>query len=40
MGASAVNFEAGNIGVFQSLLAKPDVNGRVDIPMTRRDLYA
>ncbi len=39
MAASAVNFEAGNIAVFQSLLAKPDVNGRVDIPMTRRDLY-
>lgn len=39
MAASAVNFDAGNIAVFQSLLAKPDVNGRVDIPMTRRDLY-
>ena len=40
MAASAVNFEAGNIAVFQSLLAKPDIEGRVDIPMTRRDLYA
>ena len=39
MAASAVNFEAANIAVFQSLLAKPDVNGAVDIPMTRRDLY-
>ncbi len=39
MAASAVNFEAGNIAVFQSLLAKPDVNGHVAIPMTRRDLY-
>ncbi len=39
MAASAVNFEAGNIAVFQSLLAKPDIDGRVDIPMTRRDLY-
>jgi cyclopropane-fatty-acyl-phospholipid synthase len=39
MAASAVNFEAGNIAIFQSLLAKPDVEGRVDIPRTRRDLY-
>lgn len=39
MAASAVNFEAGNIGVFQSLLAKPDADGHVDIPMTRKDLY-
>jgi cyclopropane-fatty-acyl-phospholipid synthase len=39
MAASAVNFERGNIAVFQSLLAKPDADGRVDIPMTRRDLY-
>ncbi len=39
MAASAVNFEAGNIAVFQSLLGRPDVDGRVDIPKTRRDLY-
>lgn len=39
MAASAVNFEAGNIAVFQSLLAKPAIDGRVAIPMTRRDLY-
>ncbi len=40
MAASAVNFEAGNIAIFQSLLAKPDARGHVDLPMTRRDLYA
>lgn len=40
MAASAVNFEAGNIAIFQSLLAKPDIEGHVNIPATRRDLYA
>jgi cyclopropane-fatty-acyl-phospholipid synthase len=39
MAASAVSFEGGSIGVFQSLLARPDADGRVAIPATRRDLY-
>ena len=40
MAASAVSFEGGSIGIHQSLLAKPDSDGRVVIPPTRRDLYA
>ncbi|HTU70842.1 MAG TPA: cyclopropane-fatty-acyl-phospholipid synthase family protein [Candidatus Baltobacteraceae bacterium] len=39
MAASAVSFDAASIGVYQSLLARPDVSGRVTIPPTRRDLY-
>lgn len=37
---SAQGFNVGRIGVCQSLLAKPDAAGRVDLPRTRRDLYA
>lgn len=40
MAGSAVSFENGSIGLFQSLLARPDAGGRVTIPPTRRDLYA
>ncbi len=40
MAASAVSFEGGSIGLHQSLLARPDADGRVTIPATRRDLYA
>ena len=39
MAGSAANFAAGNIGLFQSLLARPDEDGRVDLPPTRADLY-
>ena len=39
MAASAVSFEAASIGIYQSLLARPDAHGRVTIPATRRDLY-
>lgn len=40
MAASAVSFDAATIGIYQSLLARPDVDGRVSIPLTRRDLYS
>ncbi|HEV7180833.1 MAG TPA: cyclopropane-fatty-acyl-phospholipid synthase family protein [Candidatus Baltobacteraceae bacterium] len=40
MSASASAFASGTIGIYQSLLARPDAEGRVDIPSTRRDLYA
>jgi cyclopropane-fatty-acyl-phospholipid synthase len=40
MAASAVSFDAASIGVYQSLLARPDAAGHVTIPPTRRDLYA
>lgn len=40
MAASAVSFDAASIGIYQSLLAKPDAHGTVTIPRTRRDLYA
>jgi cyclopropane-fatty-acyl-phospholipid synthase len=40
MAASAVSFEAASIGVYQSLLARPDARGSVTIPLTRRDLYS
>lgn len=39
MSFCAVQFEAGQIAVNQSLLAKP-VSGRVPLPMSRDDLYA
>ena len=38
MAGSAQGFTSGRLGIFQSLLAKP-VNGRVDLPATRRALY-
>jgi cyclopropane-fatty-acyl-phospholipid synthase len=40
MAASAVSFDAALIGVYQSLLARPDVAGQVAMPQTRRDLYS
>jgi cyclopropane-fatty-acyl-phospholipid synthase len=39
MSSSAVAFQLGKMGVFQSLLARPDDQGRVEIPATRRDVY-
>ena len=40
MAGSAQGFNAGRIGVYQSLLARPDEKGRVELPSTRRALYA
>ncbi|MGA7746925.1 MAG: cyclopropane-fatty-acyl-phospholipid synthase family protein [Candidatus Aquilonibacter sp.] len=40
MAASAVSFDNASIGIYQSLLARPDAGGKVTIPATRRDLYA
>ncbi len=40
LAGSAQGFNVGRIGVFQSLLARPDEDGRVKVPPTRRDLYA
>ncbi|MEO6913217.1 MAG: cyclopropane-fatty-acyl-phospholipid synthase family protein [Candidatus Baltobacteraceae bacterium] len=39
MAGSAQGFRIGRMGLFQSLLAKPDGSGTVRIPQTRRDLY-
>lgn len=39
MAGSAQGFNVGRIGVYQSLLAKADAAGCVDLPRTRRDLY-
>ena len=39
LAGSAQGFDVARIGVFQSLLARPDVSGRVDVPATRRDMY-
>ena len=39
MAGSAQGFTRGRMGVFQSLLAKPDPEGRIPLPPTRRDLY-
>lgn len=39
MAGSAQGFRIGRLGLFQSLLAKPDRSGAVKIPRTRRDLY-
>jgi cyclopropane-fatty-acyl-phospholipid synthase len=39
MTASAYGFAYGRINVLQTLLAKPDAEGRVELPRTREDLY-
>lgn len=39
MSLSAYNFDRNGIGVYQTLLAKPQ-NGSSDLPLTRRDWYA
>ncbi len=39
MAGSAVSFDNASIGIYQSLLARPDSDGSVTIPATRRDLY-
>lgn len=39
MAGSAQGFRRGRMGLFQSLLAKPNADGSVEIPATRRDLY-
>ena len=39
MVGSAQGFNRGSMGLFQSLLGKPDVEGRTPVPSTRRDLY-
>jgi cyclopropane-fatty-acyl-phospholipid synthase len=39
MAASAVSFDNASVGIYQSLLARPDASGHVTIPATRRDLY-
>ncbi|MBV8600568.1 MAG: class I SAM-dependent methyltransferase [Candidatus Eremiobacteraeota bacterium] len=39
MSGSAQGFNRGRMGLFQSLLAKPDPEGRVPLPSTRRELY-
>lgn len=40
MAGSAQGFWRGRMGLFQSLLAKPDAERRVNVPATRRDLYS
>ncbi len=37
---SAQGFRVGRLGLFQALLAKPLADGSLDLPATRRDLYA
>jgi cyclopropane-fatty-acyl-phospholipid synthase len=39
MTASAYAFAHGRINVLQTLLARPDADGRVELPRTREDLY-
>jgi cyclopropane-fatty-acyl-phospholipid synthase len=39
MAGSAQGFSVGRMGVYQSLLARPHDDGRVELPPTRRDLY-
>ena len=40
MAGSAQGFWRGRMGLFQTLLAKPDAERRVEVPATRRDLYS
>ncbi|HEY2474285.1 MAG TPA: cyclopropane-fatty-acyl-phospholipid synthase family protein [Candidatus Cybelea sp.] len=37
---SSQGFREGRIGIFQTLLARPHASGLVELPPTRRDLYA
>jgi cyclopropane-fatty-acyl-phospholipid synthase len=39
MAGSAQGFRVRRIGVYQALLARPHADGRVDLPLTRADLY-
>lgn len=40
MAGSAQGFRTGRMGLFQTLLAKPERDGSVPLPATRRDLYS
>jgi len=40
MSASAYGFRTGRIGIIQSLLAKPNAGGFVELPRTRADVYS
>jgi cyclopropane-fatty-acyl-phospholipid synthase len=40
MATATYGFRTGRIGIIQSLLAKPNADGRVELPRTREDLYA
>ncbi len=40
LAGSAQGFRVGRMGVLQSLLARPRADGSVELPATRRDLYA
>jgi cyclopropane-fatty-acyl-phospholipid synthase len=40
LAGSAQGFRVGRMGVFQSLLARPRRDGSLELPATRRDLYA
>ncbi len=40
LAGSAQGFRTGRLGLFQSLLARPDEAGTVPVPPTRRDLYS
>lgn len=39
MAASAHGFDHGDLAVYQTLLSKPDAEGRTGLPLTRRDWY-
>jgi cyclopropane-fatty-acyl-phospholipid synthase len=40
LAGSAQGFRIGRIGIYQTLLARPHSSGLVDLPATRRELYA
>ncbi len=40
MAGSAHGFDHGDLAIYQALLAKSDANGRLFLPLTRRDWYA
>lgn len=39
LSGSAQGFRTGRLGIFQALLARPQADGSVELPPTRRDLY-
>jgi cyclopropane-fatty-acyl-phospholipid synthase len=40
MSAAAYGFRTGGLNLVQTLLSKPDAEGRAEIPLTREDIYS
>jgi hypothetical protein len=40
MSAGAFGFRSAGLNIVQTLLAKPDVRGQSNVPLTREDIYS